>query len=185
MSSTPVVPAGTSVSRLCTDPVTRHRLRRSGHRRHRNGGFTMLELMVVVAIVATLASVAIPQYRDYIANSQLTEAFSLFSGVQTAIETHVQIDGVSSALEHDGSTDVGFLQEHRTEGEFIDRIDIEQGLADRVNVLMTFADEGLSPTLAGETMEFIREPEDAEEPGWHCEASEAIAQIAGPRCDAA
>lgn len=40
-------------------------------------GFTLIELMVVIAIIAVLAAIAAPQYQDYIARSQVAEAFAL------------------------------------------------------------------------------------------------------------
>lgn len=50
-------------------------------------GFTLIELMVVIAIVGVLASVAMPQYQDYIARSQVSEAFLLMEqGKSKAIE---------------------------------------------------------------------------------------------------
>ncbi|HAK31968.1 MAG TPA: prepilin-type cleavage/methylation domain-containing protein [Acinetobacter radioresistens] len=60
-------------------------------------GFTLIELMIVVAIIGILAAIAIPQYQNYIAKSQVSRAVAELGAIKTAYETCL----------NDGKTAVG------------------------------------------------------------------------------
>lgn len=56
-------------------------------------GFTLIELMIVVAIVAILAAIALPAYQDYVARSQVSEAVAASGAVKTSITEFTMAQG--------------------------------------------------------------------------------------------
>ena len=61
--------------------------------RNANRGFTLIELMIVVAIVGILAAVGLPAYQDYTTRAKITEGISLVQGAKTSISEIYQATG--------------------------------------------------------------------------------------------
>ncbi|MFM4939303.1 pilin [Aeromonas enteropelogenes] len=64
----------------------------------KQSGFTLIELMIVVAIVAILAAVALPAYQNYTKKAKMTEVASASGAYKTAIEICYQSKGFACAL---------------------------------------------------------------------------------------
>lgn len=58
--------------------------------KHDNNGFTLIELMIVVAIIGILSAIALPAYNDYITRSRISEAVSGLSDMRVKMERHFQ-----------------------------------------------------------------------------------------------
>ena len=83
-------------------------------------GFTLIELMIVVAIIGILAAVAIPQYQNYVARAQVSEALSLASGAKVAVAEYFNTNGTFPA---DNST-AGLTEPTDFKGNWVESVTV-------------------------------------------------------------
>lgn len=86
-------------------------------------GFTLIELLIVVAIIGVLSAVAIPQYQNYTARAQMTEALNLASGLKLAVTESYSSTG-------DWPTDnaaAGVDVKENIKGNYVSEVSISDG----------------------------------------------------------
>ena len=87
-------------------------------------GFTLIELMIVVAIIGILAAIAIPAYQDYIARSQMTEALNLASGQKTNVAEIWMSQGDFGSADNNN---MGIPDKDKITGNYVERVTVEDG----------------------------------------------------------
>ncbi|MBT8080296.1 MAG: pilin [Gammaproteobacteria bacterium] len=68
-------------------------------------GFTLIELMIVVAIIGILAAIAIPAYQDYTIRAQVSEGLNLSGGAKAAVTEYYQDQGTFPATNNEAGVE--------------------------------------------------------------------------------
>lgn len=107
-------------------------------------GFTLIELMIVVAIIGILAAIALPAYQDYTARSQVSEALSLAGGARTAVTEYWTSKGEMPT----SNADAGLATDTDITGNYVNSVTVgNDGL-----ITAAMKSTGVASGIAGGTL---------------------------------
>ena len=106
-------------------------------------GFTLIELMIVVAIIGILAAVALPAYQDYTARSQMSEALTLASGARTSVSEFYANNGHFPP----NNASAGLATDTDIKGKYVNKVTQVSGV-----ITATMQTTGVSAGISGKTL---------------------------------
>lgn len=98
-------------------------------------GFTLIELMIVVAIIGILAAIALPAYQDYTIRAQVAEGMSLAGGARTAVVEHYQNFGTFPT----DNTAAGLSASNTIVGNYVSDVAVDDTSTNTGTITATFS----------------------------------------------
>ncbi|EQB1669855.1 pilin, partial [Neisseria gonorrhoeae] len=122
-------------------------------------GFTLIELMIVIAIVGILAAVALPAYQDYTARAQVSEAILLAEGQKSAVTEYYLNNG--KWPENNGDAGVASPPSD-IKGKYVKQVEVAKGV-----VTAQMASTGVNKEIQGKKLSLWAKREDGSVK-WFC-----------------
>ena len=118
---------------------------------HDYAGFTLIELMIVVAIIGILAAIAIPAYQDYTIRAQVSEGLTLLDGAKTAVATYYTDHGTFPS----SNASAGLASPSSIAGNYVSRVSILHDPANGLGALEVVYGHNANKAISGDGLLLI------------------------------
>ncbi|MBJ7793276.1 pilin [Neisseria meningitidis] len=121
-------------------------------------GFTLIELMIVIAIVGILAAVALPAYQDYTARAQVSEAILLAEGQKSAVTEYYLNHGKWPG----DNSSAGVASSSKIKGKYVKEVKVANGV-----ITATMLSSGVNKEIQGKKLSLWAKRQDGSVK-WFC-----------------
>ncbi|HEZ1013952.1 TPA: pilin [Neisseria meningitidis] len=121
-------------------------------------GFTLIELMIVIAIVGILAAVALPAYQDYTARAQVSEAILLAEGQKSAVTEYYLNHGTWPS----NNSSAGVASSSKIKGKYVEKVEVAKGV-----ITATMLSTGVNNEIKGKKLSLWAKRQDGSVK-WFC-----------------
>jgi len=134
-------------------------------------GFTLIELMIVVAIIGILAAIAIPAYQDYTIRAQVSEGLNLSGGAKVSVTEYFQDRGTFPA----NNTSAGLAAATEISGKYVNSVNVAAGV-----ITVTYGNDA-NAAIATKTL-VLTPQTNGGSVDWNCTGGDVLAKHRPAAC---
>lgn len=137
----------------------------------RQDGFTLIELMIVTAIIGILSTIAIPSYQNYVARTQFTEVFSFLDGYKVEMHEFYSEGGSCAGVQ-------AYINSSTAQGRYIDQV-TAQMVGTECALVFRFKSTSVASGLSGKQVAFLMTGHGY---NWQCQSSDISQRYLPSNC---